>query len=93
MKPTPDRPGPPNAFEEKRTYRRRRLMDAARVAPLLALALWMLPLIWPQTGESTVSSATALVYIFVVWSAVIVLTWALSRGLGDGDDTSPDQDT
>lgn len=78
-----DRPGSPANFHEKRTYRRRRLTDAARLAPILALVLWLIPLIWPQSGAGTVSSATALIYIFLVWAGLIVMTWGLSRLLAD----------
>ncbi|MGJ8605291.1 MAG: hypothetical protein ACSHXH_14300 [Marivita sp.] len=84
-----ERPGVPTVFHEKRTYRVRRVMDAARVAPVLALALWLLPLVWPQTGVNTVSSATALIYIFGVWAGIIVLTWGLSRYLDDPSDPDP----
>ena len=85
-----DRPGTPPVFHEKRTYRQRRAMDAARVAPLLAVFLWCVPLIWPQTGDAAVSSATALIYIFGVWAGIIVLTWGLARILRHAMDDSPD---
>ncbi|WP_439124484.1 hypothetical protein [Marivita sp.] len=93
MREPTDRPGLPTVFHERRTYRRRRVMDAARLAPVLALVLWSLPLLWPQTGEDTVSSATALIYIFVVWAGIIVLTWGLSRLLAEEVDDPPDTDT
>ena len=81
-----ERPGKPPVFHEKRTYRRRRLREAARLAPLLTLFLWIVPLLWPQTGEGRISSASALIYIFVVWASVILLTWVLSITVGrDGD--------
>ncbi|MEN8659069.1 hypothetical protein [Marivita sp.] len=67
-------------------------MDAARVTPILALILWSLPLIWPQSGEGTVSSAIALIYIFAVWSGVILLTWGLSRQLANEMDEPPDSE-
>ncbi len=87
-----NRPGSPTVFHERRTYRRRRVMDAARVAPVLALLLWMIPMIWPQSGAGTVSSATALIYIFLVWAGVILLTWGLSRLLGDDAEDASDSD-
>jgi len=92
MNKTPDRPGPPPVFHEKRTYRRRRLMDAARFAPVLAMFLWLVPLFWSQTGESRISSATALIYIFALWAGVIVVTLALSYALGQiaDDDAGTD---
>ena len=37
--PAEDRPRRPSLFLERRTYRRRRLMDAARLLPLLGLLL------------------------------------------------------
>jgi len=77
------RAGSQAVFHEKRTYRRRRVMDAARLVPVLALILWSVPLIWPQSGDGTVSSATALIYIFAVWAGIIVLTWGLSQVLSD----------
>lgn len=87
-----ERPGRSPVFHEKRTYRIRRLMDAARVAPILALALWLVPLVWPQSGDGRISTATALIYIFVVWAGVIVLTFGLSVFLGRVEDADADQD-
>ncbi|SHH87248.1 DUF6611 family protein [Marivita hallyeonensis] len=87
-----DRPKPSPVFHEKRTYRQRRLMDAARLAPILALLLWLLPLIWPQSGDARVSSAAALIYIFAVWAGVIVLTFGLSRALGSRMEDDPGSD-
>jgi hypothetical protein len=93
MTRTTERPGPPTVFHERRTYRLRRVMDAARVAPLLALILWMIPLIWPQSGDGTVSSAKALIYVFVVWAGIILLTWGLSYLLAGEVDELSDSDT
>jgi hypothetical protein len=90
MTGAPERPGPPPVFHEKRTYRRRRLMDAARVVPIFAAVLWAVPMLWPQSGEDRVSSAGALVYIFIVWVCVIVITGAISRGLRRDDAASRD---
>ncbi|MCL3880800.1 hypothetical protein [Marivita sp. GX14005] len=85
-----DRPGPPPVFHEKRTYRRRRLIDAARIAPVAVLFLWLLPLIWPQTEGTGLRSATALVYIFTVWALVILCNLVLSRRLGSGPERDED---
>ena len=68
-------------FHERRTYRRRRLMEAARLVPLLGLFLCVLPLIWPQTGDARIPSSAALIYIFAVWAAIIVLNLVLARAL------------
>lgn len=88
-----DRPGASAVFHEKRTYRKRRLMDAAKVMPVLAIFLWCVPLIWPQSGDGAVTSATALVYIFGAWTGLIILTWILSLALrhtmDEGSDAEP----
>jgi hypothetical protein len=61
-------------FLERRSYRQRRLMDAARLLPLLGVLLWLVPLLWPQgSGQSApaqvdaVSTSSAILYIFGVW--------------------------
>ncbi|WP_255731443.1 hypothetical protein [Phaeobacter sp. B1627] len=43
-------------FVEQRTYRRRRLMDIARLAPLIGALLFLVPLLWPE-GEGSVEDA------------------------------------
>ena len=60
-------------FLERRSYRQRRLMDAARLLPLLGALLWMVPLLWPrsQPGQvpdaAEVSTSSAILYMFAVW--------------------------
>jgi hypothetical protein len=65
-------------FLARRTYRRRRLMDAARLLPWLGAFLFGLPLLWsaPETGAG-------LVYLFGAWAVLIVLSFALARRLSD----------
>ncbi|HBM61753.1 hypothetical protein ACFSDD_16460 [Salipiger marinus] len=70
-------------FLERQSYRRRRLMDAARVLPFLGLLLWLVPLLWPQGQEGGVRSSSAIVYLFGVWAFLVlgsaVLVYALGR--------------
>lgn len=87
-----DRPGAPAVFHEKRTYRQRRVMDAAKVTPVLAIFIFCIPLIWPQDGPAAVSSATALIYIFTSWAVLIALTWWLSRALRPSMDDRTDDE-
>ena len=79
--PRPDDPRldePQGAFVERRTYRRRRLMDAARLLPILGALMLAVPLLWPNPdpypapgshGGMPLSSAIA--YIFMVWGGLI----------------------
>lgn len=66
-------------FLERESYRRRRLMDVARLLPLFGVFLLMIPLLWSgsdpagvtegQTGAMPMSKA--ITYIFAVWAALI----------------------
>ena len=62
-------------FVEKATYRRRRLMDIARLAPILGACFFAVPLLWPQEA---VRSSTAMVYVFFVWTALVGFAAAFS---------------
>lgn len=88
----PDRP----IFLERRSYRFRRLMDAVRLLPMLGLALWMVPLMWPlqeMSGSDApgMSTGTALRYLFWVWVGLILLTWLLWRKTRGGQDATGGQ--
>lgn len=73
-------------FLERRSYRRRRMMDAVRILPLICAVLWLVvPAMWPngdpQTGARGASQQTplshAIWYIFVVWVLAITAAFAL----------------
>lgn len=69
----PSRPQPgvlsgatvPNPVE-RRTFRRRRLVDTACALPLLGWILWWLPLFWSD-ATLAVPASMALTYIFGIW--------------------------
>jgi hypothetical protein len=63
-------------FLARRTYRRRRLMDALRLLPWLGVFLFGLPLLWQKPG-----TAEGLLYLFAAWGVLIVLSVALVRRL------------
>ncbi len=69
-------------FLERRSYRQRRLMDAARLLPVLGALLWLVPLLWPQrdaAGEvAAVSTSSAILYIFGVWVVLALIALLLS---------------
>ncbi|WP_205589568.1 hypothetical protein [Chachezhania antarctica] len=91
---------PPPVFLERRSYRRRRIIDAIRVLPLFGTALFVLPLLWPTaqreeaTGIPAVAMSDILVYIFGAWALLIAAIVGLSyleRSLSDdADDTLDD---
>ncbi len=62
-------------FLARRSYRRRRMMDGARVLPLLGAVLLLLPGTGPRTGAGGI-------YLFLVWCGLILAAFGLARGLG-----------
>ena len=84
--PNTDLSTPPAVFLERQSYRRRRLMDAAKLLPLLGVLLFAVPLLWPGpetgpeagavagqagAGRVAVRMSDAIQYIFLVWAALI----------------------
>ncbi|WP_193372564.1 hypothetical protein [Oceanicola sp. S124] len=85
---------PPNRpiFLERHGYRQRRLLDAARLLPVLGLILLAVPMLWPQGDAGGMASAEdptggglptsrAIIYIFVTWGALAALSSLLVRAL------------
>ncbi len=78
------RPGIP-LFLQRRPYRRRRRMDAARLLPVFGLFLLLLPMLWepvPDMGRRTARDA---IYLFAVWAGLIVVARLLASGLMAAD--------
>lgn len=78
---------PAPIFLERRGYRLRRAMDAARLLPIFGLFAWILPLLW---GEGT--SRIGVIYVFGVWVALIVISAILSRFLSNAQAANPEDD-
>ena len=77
-------------FLERRSYRRRRIMDAVRMLPLLCTLLWLVvPTMWPNTAETGAQTAlsVAIWYLFVVWMLAITAAFALWRRLRRHEDS------
>jgi hypothetical protein len=73
--PEPAPVSPPPVFLERQSYRRRRLMDAARLLPILGAALFAVPLLWPSGDElGGVPTSVAIRYVFGVWAGLIVVS-------------------
>lgn len=71
---------PPSPLSlERESYRRRRIMDAARILPVLGLVLFLLPALWWQPADP--NTAAEAVYLFVVWAGLILAAALLARPL------------
>jgi len=75
-------------FLERRSYRRRRMMDALRLLPIVGLLLWLFPVFWPSAKDgpdapASVAMSSAITYVFWVWGVLILsalaLWWVLSK--------------
>lgn len=71
----------PPVFLERQSYRRRRLMDAARLLPVFGAALFMVPLLWSKgdDGAPAVQTSTAMIYVFGVWAVLILCAAVFSK--------------
>jgi len=67
-------------FLARETYRRRRLMDAARLLPVIGLGLVLFPLLWIGQGEGP-GTRLGVVYLFIVWVVLIAAAALVARRL------------
>ncbi|WP_099823362.1 hypothetical protein [Oceaniglobus indicus] len=81
MPPDPPRDAP--LFLARATYRRRRLMDAARLLPVVGAVLFLLPMLWFVSGGTR--TAVGGLYLFAIWTGLIVIAAILSRVLVRGE--------
>lgn len=77
------RHGPPPRpfFLARQSYRRRRMMDASRLLPLLGLFLFLLPILWRPAETPLADTAPAAVYLFGSWAGLIAAAFLLARAL------------
>ena len=75
-------------FVERRTYRLRRLMDAARILPVLGLALFLLPLLWAPEGAARRLLEVDAIYLFAIWFVLIGAACLMASRL-DPDSPAP----
>lgn len=73
-------------FVHRRTYRRRRVGDAARLLPLLGAVLFVLPLLWQGGSGDGERTAWVMAYLFCVWAGLAGLAGVLSRHLANEED-------
>jgi hypothetical protein len=66
-------------FVERDIYRRRRLLDAARILPAVGLIALLMPVLWVASG-GTDTAAEAL-YLFGLWAGMIGAAAAMSHPL------------
>jgi hypothetical protein len=79
------RPRPP-LFLPRPGYRRRRLIDAARLLPVFGGLLLLMPILWAPAETAARDTAPDGIYLFVVWAVLVVAAAWLAPGLADAAD-------
>ena len=79
------RRGPRVEFLDRVGYRQRRIRDAARVLPIVAVALMALPLMWPRDEPEQSLTSIGIIYLFSLWIVLVVLAFILSKVLRFAD--------
>ncbi len=75
---------------ERGLYRRRRLMDMARLLPLLGVVLILLPLLWQPAEQGERATVPLGWFLFSVWLGLIGAAFLLTRALGHEAGGQPD---
>jgi len=71
-------------FLDLRSYRQKRLIDAARMFPVLAVVALLFPLPFLFAADAPSANGLPLaIYLFTVWLVLIVVALILSRRLRD----------
>lgn len=83
------RPRPPK-FVARTSYRRRRLIDAARLLPVLGLFFFLLPILWRPAETPEPDTARGGIYLFSVWIVLIAAAFGLAWVLGRKETVAPD---
>jgi hypothetical protein len=83
------KPPRPPLFVEQQSYRLRRLRDAARLLPALALILFLMPMLWAPPAGGRHDTASDGVYLFLAWAAIVIAARLLAPRLGAGDPAPP----
>jgi len=78
-------------FLARRSYRHRRLADAARLLPIAAVVLMAVPLLW-QGPDGDPGTAPVMIYIFVLWAVLVGLSALVSRHLRAREPETGDRD-
>lgn len=75
------RPAP--LFLARKSYRRRRMMDAARLLPLAGIFFILMPILWQPRETPEPDTGFGLVYLFVVWALLIIVARVVSHLVAD----------
>ncbi|MEH7829228.1 hypothetical protein [Gemmobacter denitrificans] len=73
-------------FLARRSYRLRRMRDAARLLPIAGAFLFLLPILWEPDRSASRDTATDGIYLFVIWALLVLIAALMAPGLGTGEE-------
>lgn len=79
-------------FLPRPEYRRRRLVDAARLLPLFGGFLVLLPILWAPAATNARDTAGDGIYLFIIWAVLVCLAAWLAPGLAEAADDDAEVD-
>jgi hypothetical protein len=82
------RPAP--LFLARKSYRRRRMTDAARLLPIVGVFLILMPILWQPASTPAPDTGYGVAYLFVVWTLLIVAARVVSHFVARAADETED---
>ena len=79
-------------FLARKSYHRRRMMDAARLLPVAGIFFILLPILWQPASTPAPDTAFGLVYLFVVWPLLIIVARVVSHLVAEAPDETDEAD-
>lgn len=76
-------------FLARRSYRRRRMRDAARLLPVFGGFAVFLPVLWSPATTGTRDTAPDGIYLFAVWALLVAAAALMAPGLSAGSEEEP----
>ncbi|WP_435229152.1 hypothetical protein ACMAZE_11000 [Pseudopelagicola sp. nBUS_20] len=73
-----------SVFLEHQSYRRRRVIDTIRILPVVGALLWGVPLLWPRDSSEGIATSNAVIYLFSVWCALVIMGALMARAVSKG---------
>jgi hypothetical protein len=85
------RPAP--LFLARKSYRRRRMTDAARLLPIVGVFLFLMPILWQPASTPAHDTGYGVAYLFIVWTLLILAARVISHfvaGVAEDSEDAPD---
>ena len=79
-------------FVARGAYRRRRMINAVCLLPILGALLFALPLLWIGADGGAPRTSHVMLYLFAVWALLVLFSALVTRSLGTGGESDAGED-